>query len=342
MITPRPVFQCGVSKFEQAIRRGFDIPKWCLDPSSCVPPRIPTTRYFDGIVLCGLSEQWNGARYILCNPPYSDVPSWADKCISEHEADREKRIVLLVPNSTDTAAFGRIARSGATMLEIVRRLKFVDLSGRGRTYGARTPSVLCVWGATEEEIAAVRVALAESGYETVRVVRDFAALDIPAPRPSPVQLKLRHENCEEREANAIVAAWHRHHKRVAGRRFSIKCLDENGVLRGVAIVGRPVARLTCRKTIVEVTRMCTDGTANACSYLYGACARVAKEMGFKKIQTFILDSEPGTSLKAAGWVFDGYTDGGDGWQSRAGRRNDQPTCRKQRWVKILQSDAKSG
>lgn len=165
---------------------------------------------------------------------------------------------------------------------------------------------------------------------------DDDAFDIPDPSPSPVRVRLSHVYCEEAEANAVVNAWHRHHKPPQGRRYSLKCLDENGVIRGVVIVGRPVARNTCRRSIVEVTRVCTDGTPNACSYLYGAAARAAKVLGFKQIQTFILESEPGTSLKAAGWTFDGYTEGGDGWQSRERRRDDQPTCRKARWIKVFQ------
>lgn len=62
--------------------------------------------------------------------------------------------------------------------------------------------------------------------------------------------------------------------------------------------------------VLEVTRLCTDGTPNACSMLYAACARAAQAMGFYKIQTYILDTEPGTSLKAAGWEDEGPTGGG--------------------------------
>ena len=169
--------------------------------------------------------------------------------------------------------------------------------------------------------------------------------DIPPRQPSPVQVKLRHAPCELKEANAIVAAWHRHHQCVAGHRFSIKCIDENGVLRGVAVVGRPVARMTCQRTVVEITRMVSDGTPNVCSFLYAACTHAARKIGYRQIQTFLLESEPATTLKALkdlGWKFDGWSEGGEGWQSRTGRRNDQPTVRKQRWVCILQSDAKSG
>lgn len=134
------------------------------------------------------------------------------------------------------------------------------------------------------------------------------------------------------EANALIAQLHRHHKSVVGHRFTIGAEDSTGRVVGAAVVGRPVARNTPQYRVAEVTRLVTDGTYNACSMLYAACARAAQAMGFDKIQTFILDDELGTSLKAAGWVFEGFTDGGD-WNrpSRGGRRVDQPMERKQRW-----------
>lgn len=107
----------------------------------------------------------------------------------------------------------------------------------------------------------------------------------------------------------------------------------DGAIVGACIVGRPVARMTDQQTVCEVTRLVTDGTRNACSLLYGAAARAAGAMGFERIQTFILETEPGTSLKAAGWEFDGWTDKAGTWQTRTGRRTDQPTCRKGRWIR---------
>jgi hypothetical protein len=70
---------------------------------------------------------------------------------------------------------------------------------------------------------------------------------------------------------------------------------------GIAIVGRPVARGRDDGVTAEVTRLATDGTRDACSFLYGASARAAFALGFKRIGTYILASEPGTSLAAAGW-----------------------------------------
>lgn len=136
------------------------------------------------------------------------------------------------------------------------------------------------------------------------------------------------------EANAFVTEKHRHHKPTAGHRFSLGAWHEFDVV-GVAIVGRPVARNTDQRNIVEVLRLCTDGTPNACSFLYSACARAAKALGYRRIQTFILKSESGISLKATGWKQGHTTAGGDGWQSRAGRRTDQPTEPKVLWYKDL-------
>ncbi len=139
-----------------------------------------------------------------------------------------------------------------------------------------------------------------------------------------------------KQANELVAKWHRHHKPVVGHRFSLGVMNGEGELSGAAIVGRPVARATEQYHIAEITRLVTNGHKNACSFLYGACARVAKEMGFNKIQTYILQDELGTSLKAAGYSLDGTTAGGDWNHSwRKGRRTDQPMVPKQRWVRVL-------
>ena len=103
-----------------------------------------------------------------------------------------------------------------------------------------------------------------------------------------------------RDANRFVIANHRHHGLAQGHKFSIGLLRD-GALVGVAIVGRPVARTVDDGLIAEVTRLCTDGTRNACSRLYAACWRIAKAMGYKRLITYILDSETGVSLRACGW-----------------------------------------
>lgn len=150
-------------------------------------------------------------------------------------------------------------------------------------------------------------------------------------------MTLRIVPLELSEANALVAQWHRHHKPSQGHRFSLGVMDGSGVLRGAAIIGRPVARLAgSPRDVLEVVRLVTDGTKNACSILYAAAARAGRAMGYLRIQTYILDDEPGTSLLAAGWTYEGEAGGGQ-WKHTDGkpRRTDQPTGVKGRWAKRL-------
>ncbi len=140
------------------------------------------------------------------------------------------------------------------------------------------------------------------------------------------------------QANELVARWHRHHKPARGHRFSIG-IEIAGQLHGAAIVGRPVARRTDASTTAEVTRVVTDGTPNACSKLYAAAARIAREMGFDTIQTFTLTTEPGTSLRAAGWEQDTTRrERRADWDCPSRRRQDpstDPMVRTRRWFKRL-------
>ena len=111
------------------------------------------------------------------------------------------------------------------------------------------------------------------------------------------------------EANAFVSQHHRHHRPVVGHKFSIGAVVDNAIV-GVVIVGRPVSRMRDDGMTLEVTRLCTDGTRNACSFLYGAARRAAFALGYSRIGTYILASEPGTSLTAAGWKCLGQRGGG--------------------------------
>lgn len=142
-----------------------------------------------------------------------------------------------------------------------------------------------------------------------------------------------------KQANAIVEKWHRHHKPVVGCRFCIGVYDNKDRLVGAAIVGRPISRGWDHYLDCEVIRLVTNGEKNACSCLYGACARIAKEMGFNQIITYILDTESGISLKASGWICDGVVrKNGVGWNNRKGRRTDQPVQAKIRWRKIFKNN----
>ena len=118
-----------------------------------------------------------------------------------------------------------------------------------------------------------------------------------------------------KDANDYVTKNHRHHPKVQGHKFSISIYDGER-LCGVAIVGHPQGRFLDDGMTLEVLRLCTDGTYNACSMLYGRCARIGKEMGFTKIITFILESEIGTSLKASGWKCEECHCGGTKWTGK--------------------------
>jgi hypothetical protein len=145
-----------------------------------------------------------------------------------------------------------------------------------------------------------------------------------------------------RSANAFIRAHHRHHKPARGCRFVLAATADGRVV-GVLIAGRPVARGVNPAQVLEVTRCCTDGTPNACSFLYGAAARIARAMGYRRIQTYLLAEESGASLRASGWQRDGDVSGRP-WDHSSERqlfldgttrRQDQPTSAKARWAREL-------
>lgn len=153
---------------------------------------------------------------------------------------------------------------------------------------------------------------------------------------------LRVEPCTLAEANRLVELLHRHHKPVVGHRFSLAAYD-GGRLCGVVICGRPVARMVCQKTVLEITRCATDGTKNAISKLYGAVCRAGQAMGFISVQTYTLPEEGGASLKASGFTCVGEAGGGDwnrgGTSTHKNRRTDQPMQVKWKWVRKLNTPA---
>lgn len=113
------------------------------------------------------------------------------------------------------------------------------------------------------------------------------------------------------EAFAFIEQHHRHHKKPTGWIFGI-AVEKDGEIVGVATVGRPVGHKLQDGFTAEVNRLCTDGTKNACSMLYSACWRVSREMGYRRLITYILDTESGTSLRASGWRLLGIR-GGVSW-----------------------------
>lgn len=117
------------------------------------------------------------------------------------------------------------------------------------------------------------------------------------------------------EANQYVAEYHRHHKPVTGHKFSLAAI-KNDLIVGVCIVGRPVSRHLDNGWALEVNRCCTDGTKNAPSFLYGAAWRATRALGYKKLITYTLPEEGGTSLRASGWKCLGEAGGGN-WNCKA-------------------------
>lgn len=111
-----------------------------------------------------------------------------------------------------------------------------------------------------------------------------------------------------KEANAFVAEHHRHHGPVTGHKFSIGCSDGEKIV-GAAIIGRPVSRYLDDGWTLEVNRLCTDGTRNACSMLYASAWRAARALGYKRLIAYIMESENGVSLRAAGWQCVGQAGG---------------------------------
>lgn len=133
-------------------------------------------------------------------------------------------------------------------------------------------------------------------------------------------------------ANEFVRRYHRHHRPVQGHKFSLGAVRDE-TLVGVAIVGRPVSRIRDDGETLEVTRLCTDGTRNACSFLYGASARACFALGFRRIGTYIMADETGASLKAAGWRWIANTSGRS-WSTPSRPREDKhPLGQRSLWEK---------
>ncbi len=132
------------------------------------------------------------------------------------------------------------------------------------------------------------------------------------------------------EAARFIRQHHRHHLPPVGWKFGVAVNDGERVV-GVATIGRPVARMLDDGLTLELTRCCTDGTQHAASMLYGAAWRAARALGYRRLITYTLVEEPGTSLKAAGWKALYETKGGS-WSCESRPRVDKhPTGQKRLW-----------
>lgn len=126
----------------------------------------------------------------------------------------------------------------------------------------------------------------------------------------------------QRDAKAFCAMWHRHHQPPRGMKFAVGAATPDGTLHAIAIAGRPVARLFDNGQTLEVTRVASDGSPNACSMLYAACWRAAKALGYTRLITYTQGGESGTSLRAAGWHVVAERPAHPGW-NRPSRPRDQ-------------------
>lgn len=117
---------------------------------------------------------------------------------------------------------------------------------------------------------------------------------------------------ELKDAQNFINAHHRHHQASHRDKFRIAASDGKNII-GVIQVGRPISRALDDGHTLEVLRLCTTGEKDVCSFLYSRAARIAKEMGYTKIITYILESEPGTSLRASGWKLEADGVGGSDW-----------------------------
>jgi hypothetical protein len=134
------------------------------------------------------------------------------------------------------------------------------------------------------------------------------------------------------EACEFIARHHRHHLPPVGWRFGVAANDGERVV-GVAVLGRPVSRIiqSAEPYTMELTRLCTDGTRNAASFLLGAARRATFALGYKRLITYTLEEEGGVSLRAAGWREIGRAGGGE-WNRPSRPRVDKaPTGQKTLW-----------
>ena len=141
-----------------------------------------------------------------------------------------------------------------------------------------------------------------------------------------------------KDANKFVKEFHRHNKDCRGHRFSIGAIYKDELV-GVAIIGRPIARKLDQKLIAEVLRNCVKPAApkGTCSFLYSKAIQVWQVLGGKKVITYTLETEKGSSLKAVSFKNVSKTPVFKyGWTNRKNRiLPETQKVRKVRWEKEL-------
>jgi len=137
-----------------------------------------------------------------------------------------------------------------------------------------------------------------------------------------------------REAFAFVSGHHRHHHRPQGAIAAVQAIAD-GETVGVAIIGRPVARMLSDGFTAELIRLCTDGTRNAPSFLHGRARQLARALGYRWLITYTLPEEGGGSMRAGGWTCEGIAGGGTWSRAERPRVDTHPTQEKLRWRSAL-------
>lgn len=146
-----------------------------------------------------------------------------------------------------------------------------------------------------------------------------------------------------RAARRFIGEHHSHNLPPQGWIVGTSAVDDDGKVVGVAMLGRPVGRGMDDGTTAEITRVCTTGTRNACSMLYGAMARAAGAIGYERAITYTLAEECAACVRAAGFVVEAELPERPEWQRSDGARvqvdlfgNDRrPPGAKVRWVRAV-------
>lgn len=133
------------------------------------------------------------------------------------------------------------------------------------------------------------------------------------------------------EANAYLERLHRHNGALPASKFACALIDESGAVVGVAVAGLPKARGLMARDTLEINRVCTNGERNACSQLYSAVLRAGRALGYVRFVTYTLESEPGISLRASGWIEAARWEGGKWSEMRGTGHDGHDTGPKIRW-----------
>lgn len=122
------------------------------------------------------------------------------------------------------------------------------------------------------------------------------------------------------EARRFIGEHHRHNLPPITWRFGVGLTNGSPELVGVGMAGNPMAKALADGVTLEAVRVCTLGTPNACSMLYGALCRAAKALGYRSVITYTLPAEGGSSLKAAGFALEAVCTDTRGWDRPKRRR----------------------